>query len=670
MKISYKHIVKSIEEKPSINELSNILFQLGHEHEIENENFLMEITPNRGDCLSLDGILRDIRHFYTVHLERKIYENDIEDLELDFDNQSIEFCPKISFLKIEIDKNISEYKNELKDYFEDLEIDKKNFFTDISNYVMYETGQPTHCYDAKKIKSGLSLRQINKDIDFVTLLSDRINSVAGYREIKLSGKNQVFMMGDEIINLAGIVGGENTCCSPLNETTSILLECAYFCPEQILGKSVAYDINSDAAHKFERGVDITSHERVIRRFINIVEEHATIKDIKIFTMDKSGEQVKKIPLDLTKINKVLGISISEDDYLNYLKSLGFSFKDEFINVPSYRNDINTQNDLAEEVARLIGYDNIPTKKINISNTTAENNDFENKIKAFLIDHGFYEVINSPFVDPFINPIDGQISTISKEAEEIRNNSILVDNPLDTSKCYLRDNISHSLMNNMIYNERRQKDSIKFFEISDIYSINNEKLANNKISSNRKLSILASGRVGNNYKDFSKKINVKYMNNIFKKTFPNKHFTFRTASRDKMVPNSKSKSDVVYIEINLNDFPKDVSDYQEKYTAPIEFKTYVPVSEFPSSKRDISYLIKDASKINIIQDIIFSYDSPIIKEIFIFDYYENMKTQEIKIGFRFIFQSKKTTLTDNEVNNEMKMIISDTTSIDSVSIPGL
>jgi len=139
-------------------------------------------------------------------------------------------------------------------------------------------------------------------------------------------------------------------------------------------------------------------------------------------------------------------------------------------VPSFRSDIRTQNDLAEEVARVIGYDNIPRLEISIPKSEKPNyKDIENKLRYFLLDHGFYEVINSPFV--------------SLKSEE----AIKVDNPLDSNREFLRTNITDSLIENLLFNERRQKDSVKLFEISDIYS------SNNGISKERKLSLIASGR---------------------------------------------------------------------------------------------------------------------------------------------------------------------------------
>ena len=170
MKIAYSHLVSHIKENPSIQEISNRLFQLGHEHEIDGNIFDMEFTPNRGDCISVIGLLRDLSVFYEINLPDQIYDKALRPFNINFINNAQEACPYISFLKVDIEDDIKSYGGLLKDYFNDFQINKNNFFTDISNYILYETGQPTHCYDAKKIKNSLSLEIVHDNIEFETLL--------------------------------------------------------------------------------------------------------------------------------------------------------------------------------------------------------------------------------------------------------------------------------------------------------------------------------------------------------------------------------------------------------------------------------------------------------------------------------------------------------------------
>ena len=634
MKIAYSHLVQLIEESPSIEQISDSLFQLGHEHEIDGGIFDMEFTPNRGDCLSINGLLRDLAVFYTAASNQDIFTEKLNELLIDFENLSESICPQISFLKLEIDEVPEIYKDSLGDYFLDLSLKKNNFFTDVSNYLSYETGQPTHCYDANTINGKLIFREIDADEEFETLLG---------KKITLTGKNPVFSLNNEVINLAGVVGGKNTSCSV--NTKIVIVECAFFQPEAIIGKSVKYDIQSEASHKFERGVDPGCHDRVLRRFIKLVSEHANIKDMSIISYKSKDNPITQIPVNVSKINQIIGINISEKEYLNYLSKLGFVVEEGFIKVPSFRSDVKTQNDLAEEVARVIGYDNIAISEINIpKNEKTNHKDIENKLRYFLLDHGFYEVINSPFV-----------SLSSEEA-------IKVDNPLDSNREYLRTNITNSLVDNLLFNERRQKDSIKLFEISDVYS------SGNGINKKRKLSVVASGRVGLNYEDFSKKINKKYLTTLFQEILPNEVFDFEILSRDLL--DTKIKNEIVTLEVDIDRFSTDILSYTEISKSPKDFVQFNPISDLPSSFKDISYSIKDYSKTQELQDLLLNYQSDIIKYVYIFDYFKNEKQEEIKIGFRFVFQSNKTTLTSSQVELIYNNIVNESLKIDGILIPGI
>ena len=439
------------------------------------------------------------------------------------------------------------------------------------------------------------------------------------------------------------MGGKNTACSDTNK--SVLVECAFFNPEFIMGQSIKYDIQSEAAHKFERRVDPDCHNEVLRRFIKIVSDHANITKLSIVTYDYQNTSENKILIDFKKINHILGIDMTNDEYVSYLKKLGFKIDRKFVIIPSYRSDIKTQNDLAEEIARVIGYDNIPTSELKIHRSNNEiNQDVEKKIKSFLVEHGFHEVINSPFVN---------------NNDKV---SIKVDNPLDSNRQNLRTNLLNSLILNLLSNERRQKESIKLFEISDVYS------SNKSIQKKRKLALIASGRVGLNYRDFSRKINKKYLSSIFKKLSSDTNFDFQIINRQTL--DTKIKSEILGLEIDLDSFLDDVFKYEEVSKPPTNFIKYNPISELPSSFKDISFSIKDFSNVEELQNLIFKFNSEILKDVFIFDYFKNEMKKEIKIGFRFIFQSKKETLTSIQIENVLNDIIKKSILIKGISVPGI
>ena len=241
MKILYQDLINHLSDKPSKELLSEKLFQLGHEHEILGDIFDMELTPNRGDCLSLLGLARDLNIFFGKSKPVDIFEDNFDSLEIDFENLSPSDCPQISFLEIEIEEATENYKPYLENYFSGLGNKKTNFFTDISNFISYELGQPTHCFNREAVKNKLIFENKDCKNTFKTLLNS---------EITLEDYNCVFTLDGEIISLAGVMGGASTACS--RETKKVLVECAYFNPESIIGKSIKYNLISDASHKFER----------------------------------------------------------------------------------------------------------------------------------------------------------------------------------------------------------------------------------------------------------------------------------------------------------------------------------------------------------------------------------------------------------------------------------
>ena len=632
MKINYQDLINFLSEKPSKEDLSQKLFQLGHEHEISDDIFDMELTPNRGDCLSLIGLARDLAVFFGKSNSIDLFDGDIEPLEINFENLSPKDCPKISFLEIEIEESKVEYKPYLENYFSTIGGNKANLFTDISNYISYELGQPTHCFDAQSIKTKLTFKNKECNSTFKTLLNS---------EVTLKGRNCVFLIDDEIISLAGVMGGASTACT--NKTKKVLVECAYFNPESIIGKSIKYNLVSDAAHKFERGVDIASQEMVLRRFAKIVQDHAKIKSIRFKSFGEAHNEDLNIPIDVNKINKILGTSLNKDEYLKHLKGLGFDILDE-IKVPSYRHDIETNNDLAEEIARVIGYNNIKSTPINLQKIADNFDGKVAKLESLLVKNGFSEVINFPF-------------TPNKEKE-----SINIDNPLDSNRNNFRISLKESLIENLLYNERRQKDSIKLFEISDVY------IKDKEIKQQKKLGLIVSERQGHNYNDFSKKLDENYLNNLLNENHDEGIFEITEIYRNNL--DSKKKDKIFYVETFLEEIPMSFFLKLSTQQRSIDFINYKPISEYPSSSRDFSFVIEDVQAVNEIIDMLNNISDEIIKDSFLFDFYKDDKRKITKLGYRFIFQSHLKTLSDSEINKKIYEILSPILEIDRVSIPGM
>ncbi len=645
MKIVYSHLLNFLEKKPSLSELSDKLFQLGHEHEIEGEVMDLEITPNRGDCLSLKGIARDLNHFYKADLNTKHYDSNIPESNLAFENKAEDLCPNISFIEIEIEGEVKDYLPYLENYFKDLKLNKNNLFTDISNYLAYETGQPTHCYDATKITGPLVLEKRNKQEKFKTLLGS---------EIELKGENLVFTINDVAVDLAGTMGDQSTSCSA--ETTKVLVECAYFKPEEILGKARQYNLNSEAAYKFERGVDFLAQENVLRRFIAIVADHVKIKSLALKTERRKVDRIK-VDFDSDRLNKIIGTELTEKEQKNYLNSLYFITKDK-VEIPSHRSDVDQLNDLAEEITRMIGYDNIAPKTLALPVKAKKiEANFEELCRNYLVNNGFFEVINLPFND---NHDESAVS---------------VDNPLDKQRSKMRVCITRSIKENVVFNQNRQKDSIKLFEFSDIYT---------KDGNENKLAVIVSGKTNKNFKEFNAQLDYSYLKGLIKTIFSEilgKELKFkldqsqnydvyekvycddvrigRIGKLSKEFVGSKTKTPVFNFEIALNNLQLPVKKQSE-------------ISDFPSSYRDLSFSLKSHENLGELSALIKRHKeaSKLMADCFVFDLFENKKQNILKVGYRFKFQAIGNNITDEETEAVMKPLIKESLQIDGINIEGL
>lgn len=634
MNFNYRHLIGFLEQNPSKEDLSETLFQLGHENTFDSDIFNLELTPNRGDCLSLSGLARDLNHFYKNKNNTKIFEENIEEFEFNFSNYENNKCPNISFLYIEIEDEVLVYRDYLEKYFTDLGNKKLNFFTDVSNFISYELGQPTHCYDFDTVYDGFDLKTLDKDHRFQTLHGE---------EIVLKKGDLAFLKNNEVINLAGIMGGKKTSCR--HNTKRVLIEAAHFKPDAIIGKAIAYDLKSDASHKFERFVDPNLSELALRRFINIVLDHVKITKLKVAKFNSLKFEEKKITFDATRINNILGTNYDENILKKILNDLYFETKNNEIIIPSFRSDIESNNDVAEEIARVQGYDKIKSSPLNIKKISKAKS-FINDLRAFLVQNGFTEVINFQF------------------SKNESHGSISIDNPLDANKKNIRTNLEESLIENLLYNEKRQKESIKLFEISDLYSINEK----NEIISNKYLGVIASGRLAYNYEAFNRIIDKDFLVNTFKKTNINVDKYISKIDRHKL--DTKKKLDIFYFQIPIEEIEASF-DSSSIRNIPFSkgFFKYKQPSDFPSSNRDFSFLVKEKSNIDKISQIILKKDSEIIKDAFLFDYFHNEKEGYYKAGYRFIFQHSDKTLTDEEITNETDSLIKKILTVSGVSIPG-
>jgi phenylalanyl-tRNA synthetase beta chain len=327
-------------------------------------------------------------------------------------------------------------------------------------------------------------------------------------------------------------------------------------------------------------------------------------------------------------------------------------------VPSHRSDIDQLNDLAEEVTRMIGYDNIASKALALPVKAKKiETNFEDLCRSYLINNGFFEVVNFPFND---NQDEAAIS---------------VDNPLDKQRSKMRVCITKSLKENVVFNQNRQKDSIKFFEFSDIYT---------KDGNENKLAVIVSGRTNKNFKEFNAQLDYSYLKGLIKTIFSEilgKELNFeldqsknydlyekvycddvhigRIGKLSKEFVGSKTKTPVFSFEIVLNNLQ-------------LPAKKQTKISDFPASYRDLSFSLDSHDNLGELSALIEKHKelSELMTDCFVFDLFENKKQNILKVGYRFKFQAIGNNITDEETEAVMNPLIKESLQINGINIEGL
>jgi phenylalanyl-tRNA synthetase beta chain len=403
MKISLNWLNDYIEIGDPVNEIAETLSDLGLpcegiEHLDDDTVIDVEITSNRGDCLSLIGIARELAAAKGGQLKTPEVAPDESDKDVtEFAGVEIavpELCGRYTARIIEAVK-IGPSPNWLSKRVEAVGLRSVNNVVDATNYAMIETGQPPHAFDFDKIADG-------KIIVRKAVAGERIVSIDG-TTCELNPDMMIIADPNGPVAIAGVMGGLETEVS--EATTTILLEDAYFDPTSIRKTSRKLALPSEAAYRFERIVDIEMIDWASKRTAQLITQVAGGKIargvVDIYPEKPAKNEVK---LRLSRLNNLLGIEIPPEEVIRILSALSFKpqSKDGLIicSVPSWRSDIYREVDLIEEVARVHGYDKIPTEqKISIEVIPADNRQkLIESIAAYLNGCGFYETINVPFVD--------------------------------------------------------------------------------------------------------------------------------------------------------------------------------------------------------------------------------------------------------------------------------
>lgn len=621
----------------------------------------ISITPNRGDCLSVKGLAREIAAL-TKTTQHPVVIKPIKaaiDAVLPVKIDSASGCPRYAGRVIRGVKADAESPVWLKERLRRSGIRSISAIVDVTNYVMLELGQPMHAFDLHTIQHGIVVRP-SKTGEKIALLD------GGEKE--LDDKTLVIADQQKPLAIAGVMGGLESSVTLL--TRDIFLESAYFAAPVIARQRQFYNLNSDSAYRFERGVDSTIQVDAIERASQLILEIAGGEAGQVIEVKDDAFLPKQpvITLTMDKVTQLLGVTIPANEIENILKSLGFTVSADkhgwMIKVPPYRFDISLPEDIIEEIARLFGYDNIPTHEMHGNlrvHQAGENSQDLHLIRQVLSDQGFHEIISYSFIDKKLQ----QLLDPAQATRELLN-------PITADMSIMRTNLWPGLINTFHYNKSRQQHRVRLFEIGTCFLT-----AGSQLTEKPMLGGLISGLaqpeqwgIPSREADF---FDLKgSLEALINAICPGDMLTFKPDTHPALHPGQSAG-------IYLNDQKigilgalhpsalKELDISGKVFVFEIALNMlqtgkqphYRDISKFPEIRRDIAILVNDTVPVKAIQDTIKVIAGDWLKDVFIFDVYQGKGISPglKSIALGLILQHPTRTLVDDEVAKLMESVIS-------------
>lgn len=606
-----------------------------------------EITSNRPDCRSIIGIAREA----AVTLGKGLKYPQItvngsdEEMKFEIDVQT-ELCKRYCG-KVIKDVKVGPSPYWMQRRLIEAGMRPINNIVDITNYVMLELGQPLHAFDLEDIK-------YNKMIVKLAQEGEKFTTLDGAQRT-LTSDMLVIGNQDKTLDLAGIMGGENS--EVKDNTTSIFLEGASFAKENIRATSKKLGLRTEASSRFEKGIDVNLTEAAVNRACQLIEELGcgTVLNGMLDYYPKK-EEVQKITANPERINKLLGVNVPMDQFINILERLEFkcnlisSDKLE-LEVPSFRLDICEDADILEEVARIYGYENIPSATLE-GNATAgvktNKQKFMDNVKSNSIAVGLNEILTYSFVSP------RGVDKLNLAEDDERREFVKIINPLGEETSVMRTTLIPNMLDVISTNLSHKVEEVYAFECGNTFRPQEGLPVETK-----KLSI---GMYGKEVDFFSIKGAVEtILTNVgfdgYEVEPETKNLTFHPGRCAKLVYNN----------ICIGTFgelhPDVLENYdlnQRVYVAEIDIdlvfenlnnsKVYNPLPKYPATTRDIALLVKDEVFVKQIEDIIKANGSDILESYQLFDVYKGAQIEEghKSIAYSITYRSKDKTLTDEDV----------------------
>jgi phenylalanine--tRNA ligase, beta subunit len=634
--------------------------------DLKEEIIDFEITPNRPDCLSIEGLGRE-----TAASLNKPFKNpgkNIDELQVP-DKKEIEglkvdiTAPDLCYRYIaRVVKNVKVGPSPdwMKKRLKACGMRSINNIVDITNYVMLEMGQPMHAFDINSISGKhITVRRAENGEKITTL--DETERV-------LDEKDLVIADEEKAVAIAGVMGGLNSEIE--KDTQTVVFESAMFYGGNIRKTAKKVGLRTESSARYEKGLSSENTLRAINRAVELVEllGAGEVVEGKI-DVYPTKQKINKIKLDVDKINTLLGTNISKQEMIDILEKVDIKVENDMAIAPYFRMDLEFVADIAEEVARFYGYDKLETTLVRAGTTIGvrtKEQKIENKIQEILVTNGFSEI----YTYGFLSEKDLEKSKIKKE---LIDNAITIINPLGDEFKLMRPTTIPSMMQILAGNNNKKNQNVKLFDISRNYKNIDNQVEKGEVPLQE--NILTIGMYGEDVDFYTLKGLVE---NILEAANVNRYDIQRETTNESYHPgrcaNLKVGIDTiatfgeVHPEVLINyEINKRVYLAEINITKIVKYsrvnKKYTEVPKFPAAERDIAVIVDEDVQVGDIEKAITKKCKKLLKgqkgleELKLFDIYRDEKIGKNKksVAYSLIFRDKTKSLSDDEINPVMEEI---------------
>ena len=627
--------------------------------------FEYEITSNRVDCYSVIGIAREAAATFRKEFKPPVVtatgnSEDVHDY-VKVTVKDTDLCPRYCARVV---KNIKIAPSPvwMQRRLAATGIRPINNIVDITNYVMEEYGQPMHAFDYDKLAGHeIVVRRAEANEKFVTLDG---------QERTMDENVLMICDGEKAVSIAGIMGGENSMIT--DEVKTMLFEAACFDGTNIRLSSKRIGLRTDASGKFEKGLDPNNAEAAINRACQLIEELGAGEVVggMVDVYTKKKEPVR-IPFQPERINALLGTDVSEEDMLAYFKKIDLAYdaeKREII-APTFRHDLFRMADLAEEVARFYGYDNIPTT-LPRGEATLGKLPFETRIEGIARDvaefSGFSEAMNYSFESPKV--FDKLLIPADSELRK----TVVISNPLGEDFSVMRTLPLHGMLSSLAFNYNHRNKNVRLYELAKVYLPKSLPLT--ELPDERVQFTLGMYGEGDFY------VMKGVVEEFFSKAGIRGKLSYDPKAGKTFLHPGRQANIIYHGEVMgyLGEIHPQVADNygigDKAYVAVLDMpvvvkyadfdRKFTGIARFPAVTRDLSMVVPHEILAGDIEDMIIQRGGKILESYQLFDVYEG---SQIKAGYKsmaysVVFRAKDKTLEENEINTAMKKILNGLSSM--------